>query len=152
MVIASGATSPRIAVQPRSSSGGIALVAVYECRCSVEFGVKATGANGAEQAARAVVGPRTEQVLLEVTAPPGTGEIRFDYGYVIGDPAASHDPPGPYRAPFAAARSFPVTQAPPDATAWPAAVRQRWSACFACSCARSGTLVLPHSPLGRPIR
>jgi len=115
MVIASGATSPRIAIQPRSSSGGIALVAVNECRCSVEFGVKATGANGAEQAARAVVGPRTEQVLLEVTAPPGTGEIRFDYGYVIGDPTASHDPPGPYRAPFAAARSFPVTQAPPDA-------------------------------------
>ena len=49
------------------------------------------------------------------TLPPGTGEIRFDYGYVIGDPAATHQPPGPYRAPFAAARSFPVTQAPPDA-------------------------------------
>jgi murein DD-endopeptidase MepM/ murein hydrolase activator NlpD len=113
--IPAGASSPRIVVQPRSSAGGVALVAVNECRCVVEFGVRATGASGNEQAARAVVGPRSEQVLLELTAPPGTGEIRFDYGYVVGDPAATHDPPGPYRAPFAPARSFPVTQAPPDA-------------------------------------
>lgn len=113
--IAGGASSPRIVVQPRSSSAGVALVAVNECRCAVEFGIKATGADGKEQAARAVVSPRSEQVLLEVPAPPGTGEIRFDYGYVIGDPAATHQPPGPYRAPFAAAQSFQVTQAPPDA-------------------------------------
>jgi len=110
-----GAASPRILVQPRSSAGGVALVAVNECHCAVEFGVKATGAEGRQQAARAVVSPRSEHVLLEVPAPAGTGEIRFDYGYVIGDPAAVHQPAGPYRAPFAAARSFPVTQAPPDA-------------------------------------
>jgi murein DD-endopeptidase MepM/ murein hydrolase activator NlpD len=113
--VAGGAASPRIVVQPRSSAAGVALVAVNECRCTVEFGVKATGSDGQQQAARAVVSPRSELVLLEVPAPPGTGEIRFDYGYVIGDPAATHQPPGPYRAPFAAARSFPVTQAPPDA-------------------------------------
>ena len=115
MSVGAGAASPRIVVQPRSSAAGVALVAVNECRCTVEFGVKATGAGGREQAARAVVSPRSEHVLLEVAAPPGTGAIRFDYGYVIGDPAAVHQPPGPYRAPFAAARSFPVTQAPPDA-------------------------------------
>ena len=113
--VGGGAASPRIVVQPRSSNGGVALVAVNECRCTVEFGVKATGAGGREQAARAVVAPRSEQVLLEVPAPQGTGAISFDYGYVIGDPAATHRPPGPYRAPFAPARSFQVTQAPPDA-------------------------------------
>jgi murein DD-endopeptidase MepM/ murein hydrolase activator NlpD len=113
--LAGRAPSPRIVVQPRSSAAGVALVAVNECRCIVEFGVKATGADGKQQAARAVVTPGSERVLLEVPAPPGTGEIRFDYGYVIGDPAATHQPPGPYRAPFAAARSFTVTQAPPDA-------------------------------------
>ena len=113
--VASGASAPRIVVQPRSSSAGVAFVAVNECGCAVEFGVKASGAGGRELAARAVVAPRSEHVLLEVPAPPGTGEIRFDYGYVIGDPAATHRPPGPYRAPFATARSFPVTQAPPDA-------------------------------------
>jgi murein DD-endopeptidase MepM/ murein hydrolase activator NlpD len=113
--VAAGVSSPRIVVQPRSSAAGVALVAVNECRCSVEFGVKATGAGGNEQAARAVVGPQSEKVLLEVAAPAGTGEIRYDYGYVIGDPSATHRPPGPYRAPFAPARSFTVSQAPPDA-------------------------------------
>jgi murein DD-endopeptidase MepM/ murein hydrolase activator NlpD len=115
MSVGRGESSPRIVVQPRSSTGGVAFVAVNECRCTVEFGVKATGADGRERAARAVVAPRSEHVLLELAAPPGTGEIRFDYGYVIGDPAATHRPPGPYGAPFAAAGAFPVTQAPPDA-------------------------------------
>ena len=113
--VGGGAASPRIVVQPRNSAAGIALVAVNECRCAVEFGVRATGAGGVEQAARAVVAPQSEQVLLEVPAPPGVGQIRFDYGYVIGDPAATHQPAAPYRAPFATARSFQVTQAAPDA-------------------------------------
>ncbi len=113
--VAVGNASPRIVVEPRSSAAGIALVAVNECRCTVEFGVRAAGADGREQGARDVVEARSEKILLEVPAPPGTGQIRFDYGYVIGDPAASHAPPGPYRAPFAPARTFVVTQAPPDA-------------------------------------
>jgi murein DD-endopeptidase MepM/ murein hydrolase activator NlpD len=112
--VSSGAASPRMVVQPRSASSGIAFVALNECRCPVEFGVRATGADGIERVARAVVEPRSEQVLLEVPAPPGTGQLRFDYGYVIGDPAATHEPPGPYRAPFAPAQSFVVTQAAPD--------------------------------------
>jgi murein DD-endopeptidase MepM/ murein hydrolase activator NlpD len=115
MAVAGGAGSPRILVQPRSSAAGVVLVAINECRCTVEFGVKASGAGGRALAARAVVAPGSEHRLLEVPAPPGTGAIRFDYGYVIGDPAATHQPPGPYRAPFAAARAFEVTQAPPDA-------------------------------------
>lgn len=113
--VGGGAASPRIVVQPRSSAAGVALVAVNECRCTVEFGVQATGADGKARGTRAVVAARSEQVLLEVPAPPGAGEIRFEYGYVIGDPAATHRPTSPYRAPFAAARSFQVTQAPPDA-------------------------------------
>ena len=34
---------------------------------------------------------------------------------MIGDPAATHRPAAPYRAPFAAARAFQVSQAAPDA-------------------------------------
>ena len=48
--VAGGASSPRIVVQPRSSSAGVALVAVHECRCTVEFGVKASGTGGMAQA------------------------------------------------------------------------------------------------------
>jgi len=114
LTLSAAVASPRILVEPRSGDNGIALVAVNECRCAVEFGVKTRGSDGSAHAGRAVVAPRSEQVLIEVPAPPGTGEIRFDYGYVIGDPAASHAPPGPYRAPFALAQSYTVTQAAPD--------------------------------------
>ena len=114
MVLSATGASPRILVEPRSGANGIALVAINECRCTVEFGIKTRGSDGSEHAGRAVVAPRSEQVLIEVPAPPGTGEIRFDYGYVIGDPGASHAPSGPYRAPFALAQSYQVTQASPD--------------------------------------
>ena len=113
--VPSGTAAPRIVVEPRSSGGNVAMVAVNECRCVVEFGIKATGSDGRPRAAKAVVPARSEQVLLEVPAPPGTGQIAFDYGYVIGEPGATHAPTGPYRAPFALAQSFTVTQAPPDA-------------------------------------
>ncbi len=114
LMLSAAVASPRILVEPRSGASGIALVAINECRCAVEFGVKTRGSDGSEHAGRALVAPRSEQVLIEVPAPPGTGEIRFDYGYVIGDPAATHTPPGPYRAPFALAQSYTVSQAPPD--------------------------------------
>ncbi len=115
MQLPAGASSPRMLVEPRSSSGGVAMVAVNECPCAVEFGIKARGGDGRERVAKAVVAARSEQVLLEVPAPPGTGQIAFDYGYVIGEPGAAHRPPGPYHAPFAPAQAFTVTQAPPDA-------------------------------------
>jgi murein DD-endopeptidase MepM/ murein hydrolase activator NlpD len=114
LTLSASVASPRILVEPRSGADGITLVAINECRCAVEFGVKTRGSDGSDHAGRAVVAPRSEQVLIEVPAPPGTGEIRFDYGYVIGDPAAIHTPPGPYRAPFALAQSYTVTQALPD--------------------------------------
>lgn len=113
--VSSAVASPRIMVDPRSSTGSVAMVAVNECRCAVEFGIKARGSDGRELAAKAVVPARSEQVLLEVPASPGTGQIAFDYGYVIGEPGAAHAPPGPYRSPFALAQSFTITQAPPDA-------------------------------------
>jgi murein DD-endopeptidase MepM/ murein hydrolase activator NlpD len=115
MRLKAGAASPRIVVEPRSAAGGVAMVAINECRCTVEFGIRTTSADGRERVTKAVVPARSEQVLLEVPAPPGTGAIAFDYGYVIGEPGVTHAPQVPYRAPFALAQSFQVTQAPPDA-------------------------------------
>lgn len=108
------AVSPRIVVEARPTADGVQLVAVNECRCPVEFGVRTAGQSG-EQAARGVVGPRSEQVLLSLPPSRGDAQLRFDYGYVLGDPAATHAPAMPYRAPFALAKSYEVTQAPPDA-------------------------------------
>jgi murein DD-endopeptidase MepM/ murein hydrolase activator NlpD len=109
------AASPRIAVEARPSVDGVQIVAVNECRCPVEFGVRAAGQGGGEQAVREVVGPRSERVLLSLPPSRGDAQVRFDYGYVMGDPTATHAPPMPYRAPFALAKSYGVTQAPPDA-------------------------------------
>lgn len=113
--LAAGAAAPRIVVEPRSASGRIAMVAVNGCECPVEFGLNVKDGGGRARAARQVVAPRSEAVLLEVQAPPGMGEIAFDYGYVIGEPGVTHAPTRPYRAPFGLAQAFTVSQAPPDA-------------------------------------
>lgn len=107
--------SPRIVVEPRAAAGALGMVAVNECRCPVEFAIKVRGADGAERIAQAVVPERSQKLLVEVPTPPGTGKFSFDYGYVIGEPGATHAPRQPYRAPFATARSFTVSQAPPSA-------------------------------------
>ena len=109
-----GATPPKIVVEPRNLDGKIAFVAVNECRCKVEFGLRVGSDDATAQAGHAVVAAQSEAVLLSIPAPPGIGNIPFDFGYVIGEPGISHAPPRPYRLPFAAAQSFQVTQAPPD--------------------------------------
>lgn len=108
-----GGAVPRIVVEPRTTKEGISIVAVNECRCSVEFGLR-VGNMSDKQMVRATVGPRSEQLLLSLPPPSGKAQIPFDFGYVIGVPGAEHAPKGPYRAPFANARSFPVSQAAPD--------------------------------------
>ena len=109
-----GATPPKIVVEPRNLDGKIAFVAVNECRCKVEFGLRVGSDDATAQAGHAVVAAQSEAVLLAIAAPPGIGNIPFDFGYVIGEPGISHAPPRPYRLPFAAAQSFEVTQAPPE--------------------------------------
>jgi len=108
-----GAAPPKIAVEPRNLAGEIAFVAVNECRCKVEFGLRVGSDDATAQTGHAVVAAQSEEVLLSVPAPAGIGNIPFDFGYVIGEPGTTHAPPRPYRLPFATAQSFRVTQAPP---------------------------------------
>jgi murein DD-endopeptidase MepM/ murein hydrolase activator NlpD len=108
------AATPQMSVQARSIDGGVALVAANGCACTVEFAVKAATPTG-ERTGHAVVPARSEQVLLELAPDDGPSTIRFEYGYVVGEPGAQHRPSQPYRAPFAVARRFMVTQAPPTA-------------------------------------
>lgn len=111
---ASGAEGLSMAVVPRSTSRGVALVAVNGCSCIAEFAVRAQAADGL-RTERGVVAPKTERMLLELETADEPSAVRYEYGYVIGDPAARHQPKQPYRAPFAAAQAFEVTQAPPQA-------------------------------------
>jgi hypothetical protein len=111
-----GASSPRMTVVARTddATGSVALYAVNECRCPVEFGVKTTTPAG-PQTGRAVVPPQSEAKLLDVDLTGAPSQVRFEYGYIIGEPNVEHRPSRPYRAPFALADQFLVTQAPPDA-------------------------------------
>ncbi len=107
------ATALKLVVEPRSTDSGVALVAINPCRCTVEFVVRAQTSAGNKRG-RGTVAPQSEQVLLDVAAADGPSEIRYQYGYVIGEPGIEHRPGRPYRAPFALAQRFMVTQAPPD--------------------------------------
>jgi murein DD-endopeptidase MepM/ murein hydrolase activator NlpD len=109
-----GTASPRMVVVPRSTADGIALIAVNGCQCTVEFAVKANTTDGLVTG-RAVVAAGAEAPLVDVAASAGPSEVRYEYGYVIGEPNVEHRPSVPYRAPFAPAQRFAVSQAPPDA-------------------------------------
>jgi len=131
VTLSTTAASPRMLVEPRSGANGVALVAINECRCAVEFGVKTRGSDGSAHAGRAVVAPRSDRCCSKCRRRRERAKSASIYGYVIGDPAASHAPPGPYRAPFALAQSFTVSQAPPtrSPTGTPAAATRSTSRC-----------------------
>jgi murein DD-endopeptidase MepM/ murein hydrolase activator NlpD len=109
-----GGSALRLVVEPRATDSGVALVAINQCRCTVEFAVRAQTPAGNKRG-RLTVAPQSEQVLLDVAAADGPTQIRYEYSYVIGEPGAEHRPARSYRVPFALAQRFKVTQAPPDA-------------------------------------
>lgn len=68
-----------------------------------------------EQPMRWIVDPQSTLVLLELDAiennvAPGMG---YRYLWIPGDPRAEHLPERPYRAPFAVAKQYPISQAFP---------------------------------------
>jgi murein DD-endopeptidase MepM/ murein hydrolase activator NlpD len=70
---------------------------------------------GADQVMRWLVDPRS---TLQLMALPtlGDGEepvAKFRFIYLHGDPRSRHNPPRPYRAPFAVANDYNITQAFP---------------------------------------
>jgi murein DD-endopeptidase MepM/ murein hydrolase activator NlpD len=109
----SAGTPLKMVVEPRSTDTGVALVAINPCQCIVEFAVKASTPAG-EKLGRGTLAPQSERILLDVAAAAGPSDIRYEYGYVVGEPGAQHRPTQPYRAPFALAQRFEVTQAAPD--------------------------------------
>jgi hypothetical protein len=111
---AGSVAAPKMTVEPRSTPSGVALLAVNECQCVVEFAVRAQTDAGMRNTRR-VVPARSEAVLLELDAAVTPSPVRFEFGYIVGEPGAAHRPSAPYRAPFATAGQFRVSQAAPDA-------------------------------------
>jgi murein DD-endopeptidase MepM/ murein hydrolase activator NlpD len=62
-----------------------------------------------------VLAPRSRLILFELSALEDNIAPQVDYRFIWlhGDPASEHNPTQPYRAPFAIANDYPITQAFP---------------------------------------
>jgi Peptidase family M23 len=110
---------PGVSVLERPFEGGVTLVANNRYYCPVELAFQLSRVeNLAADAPRfgdRVLAPRGETELAVLKRARGEREMSFlyDFQYILGDPTTQHAPREPYRLPFALAKSFRVSQAPP---------------------------------------
>jgi murein DD-endopeptidase MepM/ murein hydrolase activator NlpD len=107
--------APRLLVQRVDGADGAGLQVVNELHCPVEVLIEIVQRDNVSDAVSEdlhwVVPARDQRRLVVPARTPGRAvSFRYRYAYVLGDPQAEHAPPLPYRAPFALAQSFKVTQ------------------------------------------
>jgi murein DD-endopeptidase MepM/ murein hydrolase activator NlpD len=114
------AASPRVTVAHRVADGHLQLAATNHYHAPVELILGIEDLQNAErpdplQSLRWVLAAKSETELMSLGTSSGAGtpKIVYRYTWLTGDPATEHAPDRPYRAPFAVARSFPVSQAFP---------------------------------------
>jgi murein DD-endopeptidase MepM/ murein hydrolase activator NlpD len=115
-----GSASPRVTVAHQLVDGRLQLAATNDYHAPVELILGIEDLQNAErpdplQALRWVLAANSETELMSLgtTTSAGPPKIVYRYTWLAGDPATEHAPDRPYRAPFAAARAFPVSQAFP---------------------------------------
>ncbi len=121
--LATEAASPTVAVEHRLQDDRIYLRASSTYYAPVELVLGIDELRNIEKPApdqplRFVLPARgqTELMSLAVSAAAADAPtIRYRYAWIVGDPTSSHSPETPYRAPFAVARSHPISQAFPTA-------------------------------------
>jgi murein DD-endopeptidase MepM/ murein hydrolase activator NlpD len=107
-----------LAVDRHDDAESTQLIASNNCLCTVTFQVSivqsdiATVPIGASYAA--TLAPGTRQTLVRV-APKDTGKaaLRYIWTVALGSPRAAHNPPRPYRVPFAVGSTYLISQAYP---------------------------------------
>ena len=115
-----GAAPPTVVVIDRVDNGTLRLVARNGYFAPVQVVLALDRLNNLElpppeQRLRWTVAPRSDMTLIELDVENVGYAASAEYRFVtiIGDPESSHSPTQPYRAPFAVASDFPVTQAYP---------------------------------------
>ncbi len=110
---------PEVRISQRQAGAHIEIVADNACFCPAEVAVQlltpADADEATPQVTRVVAAARRETVIVRIPAAAGDQPARaaFQYMAVLGEPDAPHRTEGPYRAPFALARTFLVTQTAP---------------------------------------
>jgi murein DD-endopeptidase MepM/ murein hydrolase activator NlpD len=115
------AGAPRIDVAREDKDGVTRLIATNRCLCTANvrvriFASQLAGVPAGSSYSAAVAAGET-RALMEVHADAQSGNnnsLRYRWSATLGSPQAMHNPPRPYRAPFAVGATFTVTQA------WPA--------------------------------
>jgi len=122
-VLERGYTDPEVKVFHRIDGNQITLHASNEFHAPIEMVLGLDELRNVSlpppgQSLRFLVPPQREMVLLTFTADEGVTAplIAYRYQYLVGDPEAEHDPPRPYRVPYAIASRHTVSQAFPYAT------------------------------------
>jgi murein DD-endopeptidase MepM/ murein hydrolase activator NlpD len=109
----------RITVDRKDSGDSTQLIAVNDCLCAATFQAKILHSDdpaipdGTEY--KATLTPRTQQTLIHIQHAGGPKtEFRYVWRFALGPPEATHNPPGPYRAPFAIGSTHLISQAYPS--------------------------------------
>jgi murein DD-endopeptidase MepM/ murein hydrolase activator NlpD len=96
------------------------FTAINTCLCVATFLEKIVHSddpdipNGTEY--RKILQPQSRELLVRVeNAGAGKSNLQYMWTIALGSPDAKHQPPGPYRAPFAVGSTYMITQAYPSA-------------------------------------
>jgi len=115
-----GTKSPSVAVTTSLVGREVRFTGTNEFDAPVEIVVQLETMHNVElplpdQTMHWVLAPRSRLILFELSALEDNIAPQVDYRFVWlhGDPASEHKPIQPYRAPFAIANSYPITQAFP---------------------------------------
>jgi len=116
-----GSTNPLVTVSHRLIEGRVQLSARngYYAPVELVLGIdelRNAERPAAEQSLRWVLGPQSQTELFSLgdAGEGGAPEIVYRYTWLAGDPATEHRPERGYRAPFAVASGFTVSQAFPN--------------------------------------
>jgi hypothetical protein len=117
--VADSVGAPVVRVSHRPADRHVELIADNSCFCPAEVAVRllepANVAGLGDGMLRRVAPARRETVLAVLSPVDPKQPMAFGHEYraVLGEPRVNHEPAEPYRAPFALAREFRVTQAYP---------------------------------------
>jgi murein DD-endopeptidase MepM/ murein hydrolase activator NlpD len=120
-VLPTGAGSPEVTVSSEEIPGAMRLRASNGYRIPVEIIValdrlQNIASPDPDRALRWVLDPLSTETLVELPfiKAGAAAELEFRHIWLPGDPEASHQPLRAYRAPFAIANAYPISQAFPS--------------------------------------
>jgi murein DD-endopeptidase MepM/ murein hydrolase activator NlpD len=106
-----------VSVERTDTATSTQLIGVNDCLCVVTLRAWIEQSDFAQisrgHAYQMTLEPGTRQALVTAPHSSGQGRLRYSWTFALGSPQAVHNPPRPYRAPFAVGETFTVTQAYP---------------------------------------